>query len=124
MAFAYRTWGSSWGDSWLNSWGLAPVADTAKGGVGKKRRILPDGRQIVATEQEAVDTLLLYYHEQKLKPKQAAVLGLEPNRKKKVIITPKERVEILEALETIGTVEIRLPDSRGEEELLLFHLDD
>ena len=93
------------------------------GGVGKKRRILPDGRRIFATEQEAVDTLLLYYHEQKLKAKESAVLGLEHNRKKKVIILPSERIEILEALETLRLAEYDalkiLELRRSEEEWLI-----
>ena len=90
------------------------------GGVKRKRRILPDGRQILATEQEAIDTLLLYYHEQKLKPKESAVLGLEHNRKKKVIILPSERIEILEALETLRVeAELKLKRRKEEDEWLM-----
>jgi hypothetical protein len=87
------------------------------GGV-RKRRILPDGRQIFATEQEAVDTLLLYYHEHKLKAKESAVLGLEPKRKK-VIVLPSERRDIIDALETLRLADYKR--RREEEWIILFH---
>ena len=101
--------------------GSAAVPTVISGGVRRKKlRILPDGRRLFLSEQDAIDTLLLYYQEQKLKPKEAAVLGLEPNRKKKVIILPSERLEILEALETLD-VERKLRMRAEEEWLILFH---
>lgn len=100
---------------------FGPCGGAVPAGV-RKRRILPDGRRIYATEQEAIDILLLYYHDQKLKPKEAEVLGLPPNRKKKVIILPSEHQDISEALETIKHEALIREKRRQEEEwLILLH---
>lgn len=55
----------------------------------------------VLSRKEAIDVLLEYYEEQKLKPSEAALIGKPPNRRKKVIVLPSEKMEIREAVEVI-----------------------
>ena len=107
-----------------NAWQIdagAVAAETVviPGGVRRKTRILPDGRRIFATEQEAVDALLIYYSEHKLKDKEAAVLGLKPNRKK-IIVMPSERMEIVAAVAMLQNSDY-LRRRQEEEWLVLFH---
>lgn len=108
----------AWG---VNSSGeAASVIASSRGGL--KRRILPDGRQIFATEQEAVNALMALYEAQKLKPSEAAVIGKPPNRKKKVIVLPSERQQIhaaIEVLEEVDYDQIRRMTRRQEEEWLI-----
>lgn len=98
------------------------VASIIPGGVKRKRRILPDGRHIFATEQEAFNALSKYYEQHKLKPSEAAVIGKPPNRKK-VIVLPSERQEIaaaVEILEDVDYEQLRRMVRRQEEEWLIF----